>query len=44
MPAVFTTQMFQGSFLLTDVRAHVEKHKPAIFRGDDKVFAGGLFY
>lgn len=36
MPSVITTQMFQGPFLLTDVRAHVGKHKTVIFRRDNK--------
>ena len=35
VPSVITTQMVQEPFLLTDVRAHVGKHKTVI-RGDDK--------
>lgn len=44
MHQVITTQMVQGPFLLTDVRAHAEKRKPAIFRGDDKVPAVGVLF
>lgn len=44
MLRVITTQMFQGPFLLTDVRAHVGKRKPVIFRGDDKAFAVGVLF
>lgn len=33
--SVITTQMFQGPFLLTDVRAHAGKYETVIFRGDD---------
>lgn len=41
--SVITTQMFQGPSLLTDVRAHVGKHKTIVFIGDqDEVFALGV--
>lgn len=44
MLRVITTQMFQGPFLLTDVRAHVGKRKPVVFGGDDSVFAVGVLF
>lgn len=34
--SVITTQMVQGPFLLTDVRAHVGKRKTVIIRGRHK--------
>lgn len=42
--SLITTQMVQGPFLLTDVRAHVGKHKPVIFRGDDKSLHWVFFF
>lgn len=38
--SVITTQIFEGPFLLTDVRAHAGKHKTVVFRGDDKSLQG----
>lgn len=42
--SAITTQMFQGPFGLTDVRAHVGKHKTVVCRGRYYVFATGVLF
>lgn len=44
VPSLITTQMVQGPFLLTDVRAHVGKHKTVIFTGDDTSLRWGVVF